>query len=50
MSIKKGERLLDEVKDIMRLKHYSIRKSKTFTLAGFSARIRRSIFTLCART
>ena len=24
MSIKKGKRLLDEVKDIMRLKHYSI--------------------------
>jgi len=28
MSIKKGKRLLDEVKDIMRLKHYSIHRHR----------------------
>ena len=30
MSIKKGKRLLDEVKDIMRLKHYSIHTERSY--------------------
>lgn len=30
MSIKKGKRLLNEVKDIMRLKHYSIHTERSY--------------------
>ncbi|MBE7549373.1 hypothetical protein KsCSTR_25080 [Candidatus Kuenenia stuttgartiensis] len=30
MSIKKEKRLLDEVKDIMRLKHYSIHTERSY--------------------
>ena len=30
MSIEKGKRLLDEVKDIMRLKHYSIHTERSY--------------------
>ena len=36
MSIKKGKRLLDEVKDIMRLKHYSIHTERSYWNAKWS--------------